>query len=128
MAEGRKVRAPGEDARWGPAASRRPGKPAPGSGRGSVAAVTAARDGQAEQPGADQPERNQYQHLLARALGLLQAAPAARPTDPGIAYHLAQALVAAGDPTAARQLLLTIADRRFDEQPAAMALLQRLRP
>ncbi len=63
-------------------------------------------------------------------LALLQAAHAAAPTDPSIAYHLAAALVAAGQNKAAAALLRPIVSgpAKFADKAAAGALLHKLAP
>ena len=62
----------------------------------------------------------------AGAVEILTRAHQAAPTDPGIAFHLAQALAATGETQRAAGLLREVVAVRFAEQAAAKALLARL--
>jgi cellulose synthase operon protein C len=63
-----------------------------------------------------------------RAREVLEPAQAARPDDPALAFHCAQALAAvAGRQSEAMQLLEPISGKDFPEQEQAQALLRRLR-
>jgi cellulose synthase operon protein C len=65
---------------------------------------------------------------IPRAREVLEPAQAARPDDPALALHYAQALArASGRQTEAIQLLEPIADKGFPEQEQAQALLRRLK-
>ena len=63
-----------------------------------------------------------------RAVGLLRQASQARPGNPAIQFHLAQALSAAGQQEEAIKALTPIVDApaEFEDKPAARALLQQL--
>ena len=62
------------------------------------------------------------------AVALLRQASQARPNNPTIAFHYAQALEATGQKEEAGKALSAIvnAPADFDEKPAARALLQQL--
>ncbi|WP_157817761.1 XrtA/PEP-CTERM system TPR-repeat protein PrsT [Candidatus Thiodictyon syntrophicum] len=60
------------------------------------------------------------------AVEILTRAHEAAPTDPGIAFHLAQALAATGETQRAAGLLREVVSVRFAEQSEAQGLLARL--
>jgi len=62
----------------------------------------------------------------AGAVEILTRAHAAAPADPGIAFHLAQALAATGETQRAAELLREVVSVRFAEQSEAQGLLARL--
>lgn len=63
---------------------------------------------------------------LYRGIDLLREANQARPTDPAIGYHYADALARLDRDAQARMVLLGVVDKDFPEQEAARALLARL--
>lgn len=67
-------------------------------------------------------------HSAANALGLLQEASAADPTDPEIRYHFAVALNDTGHHRQARRILLSLTKKpvKFDDKKAAEKLLDTL--
>jgi putative PEP-CTERM system TPR-repeat lipoprotein len=63
---------------------------------------------------------------LHRGTELLREANQARPTDPAIGYHYAEALARLDRDAQARMVLLGVVDKDFPEQEAARALLAQL--